>query len=195
MAGTEEIPELSLLQKGSVPCTSGIISFHVFGGSQKSPVREIHNTLVYLVSLLWQAGCFSNIQPQSFCNKLCWMSDGTLKKQVFSSTETTEVSVARHPLSCGYHAESQRHSKISQKRGLQKFCMILRPQQDRNCFALHRSLWIFQSHASYRKVAVSEGKTENENHYCLKLQNLKVIFLIPFSDPHPDSNNLFPSKL
>lgn len=117
------------------------------------------------------------------------------KSKFFSSTETTEVSVARHPLSCGYHAESQRHSKISQKRGLQKFCMILRPQQDRNCFALHRSLWIFQSHASYRKVAVSEGKTENENHYCLKLQNLKVIFLIPFSDPHPDSNNLFPSKL
>lgn len=50
------------------------------------------------------------------------MSDVTLKKQVFASTETTEVSVARQPLlPCGYHAKSQRHSKISQKRELQNF--------------------------------------------------------------------------
>lgn len=92
------------------------------------------------------------------------MSDGTLKKQGFASTETTEVSVARQPLSCGCHAKGQRHSKISQKRGLQKFCMILRPQQDRNCSALNRTPWISQSHASCRKVVIAEGKKGNENH-------------------------------
>lgn len=92
------------------------------------------------------------------------MSDGTLKKQDFTSTETTEVSVARQPLSCRYHAKGQRYSKNSQKRGLQKFCMAFRPQQDRNSFALHRTLWISQSHASYGKVMASEGKKGNENH-------------------------------
>lgn len=86
---------------------------------------KIHNVFPYLVSLLLQTGCCADSKPQSFCSKLCLMSEWQLeKKQFFASTETVAASVARQPLSCCTpckrpgDGDGQGHSKMPQKREL-----------------------------------------------------------------------------
>lgn len=77
------MPEPSFLQWGRVhvlQASSASIFLMVLENLQRG---KFHNTLVYLVSPLWQAGCFANSQPKSFCSKLFWMSDWQPEKHVF----------------------------------------------------------------------------------------------------------------